>query len=140
MSFIDKTIVASDITPKAVFENRRTLIKAAAAGSFGAALAPWFSREAFASTPEKLSATLNSTYSTKDEATPYKYVTSYNNFYEFGTDKSDPAANAGSLQTRPWTISIEGLVKKPVTLDIDALLKLAPMEERIYRMRCVEGW
>ena len=70
----------------------------------------------------------------------YKNVTTYNNFYEFGTDKTDPFANAGTLQTRPWTISIEGLVKKPLTLDIDALLKLAPMEERIYRMRCVEGW
>jgi len=67
-------------------------------------------------------------------------VTSYNNFYEFGTDKSDPAAYASTLQTRPWTISIEGLVKKPLTLDIDALLKLAPIEERIYRLRCVEGW
>ena len=76
----------------------------------------------------------------KDEPTSYKYITTYNNFYEFGMDKSDPAAYAESLQTRPWTITIEGLVKKPVTLDIDALLKLAPMEERIYRMRCVEGW
>ncbi len=140
MGFIDKTILASDITPKAVFENRRSLIKAAAVGSFGAALAPWFSREAFASTSEKLNAVLNPMYSTKDEATPYKYITTYNNFYEFGTDKADPAARADSLQARPWTISIEGLVKKPVTLDMDALLKLAPMEERIYRMRCVEGW
>ncbi len=140
MAFTDKTLLASEVTPKAVFENRRALIKAAAAGSFGAALAPWFSRQALAATPEKLSASLNSAYDPKEEATPYKYVTTYNNFYEFGTDKSDPAAHAGSLQTRPWTISIEGLVKKPVTLDIDALLKLAPMEERIYRMRCVEGW
>jgi sulfoxide reductase catalytic subunit YedY len=140
MSFIDKTILPGDITPRSVFENRRSLIKAAAAGSFGMALAPWFSREALASNPEKLSAALNATYSTKDELTPYKYATTYNNFYEFGTDKADPAANAHTLQTRPWTVSIEGLVKKPVTLDIDALLKLAPIEERIYRMRCVEGW
>ena len=140
MRFIDKTISASDITPQAVFENRRTLIKAAAAGTFGAALAPWFSREALAANPEKLSAALNSTYSSKDELTPYKYVTSYNNFYEFGTDKADPAEYAHTLQTRPWSISIEGLVKKSLTLDIDTLLKLAPMEERIYRMRCVEGW
>ena len=140
MRFLDKTILSSDITPQAVFENRRALIKVAAAGSFGAALAPWFSRQALAATPDKLAATLNSAYSVKEESTPYKYVTSYNNFYEFGTDKSDPVAYASSLQTRPWTISIEGLVKKPLTLDIDALLKLAPMEERIYRMRCVEGW
>ena len=140
MRFIDKTISASNITPQAVFEHRRTLIKAAAAGTFGTALAPWFSRQALAANPEKLSAALNAAYSSKDELTPYKYVTSYNNFYEFGTDKADPAEYAHTLQTRPWTISIEGLVKKPVTLDIDALLKLAPMEERIYRMRCVEGW
>jgi methionine sulfoxide reductase catalytic subunit len=140
MRFIDKTILASDITPRLVFDHRRDLIKAAAAGTFGMALAPWFSRQALAANPEKLSATLNSAYSSKDETTPYKFVTGYNNFYEFGTDKSDPAAHAESLQTKPWTISIEGLVKKPITLDIDSLLKLAPMEERIYRMRCVEGW
>lgn len=140
MSFIDKTIRPGDITPRSVFENRRSLIKAAAAGSFGMALAPWFSREALAANPEKLSAELNAAYSTKDELTTYKYATTYNNFYEFGTDKADPAANAHTLQTRPWTISIEGLVKKPITIDIDVLLKLAPIEERIYRMRCVEGW
>jgi len=72
--------------------------------------------------------------------TAYKDATSYNNFYEFGTDKSDPAQNAGTLRTRPWTVSIEGEVKKPMTLDLDALLKLAPLEERVYRLRCVEGW
>jgi methionine sulfoxide reductase catalytic subunit len=140
MSFFDPNILPSDITPKAVFDQRRNLIKAAAAGSFGMALAPWFSRQALAASPEKLAATLNSSYASKEELTPYKYVTGYNNFYEFGTDKADPAAYAESLQTRPWTVSIEGLVKKPLTLDIDSLLKLAPIEERIYRMRCVEGW
>ena len=72
--------------------------------------------------------------------TPYAHVAGYNNFYEFGTDKSEPAANAGSLKTRPWTVQVEGEVRKPGTFDIDALLKLAPMEERIYRLRCVEGW
>jgi sulfoxide reductase catalytic subunit YedY len=140
MRFKDKTILASDITPREVFENRRSLIKTAAAGGLGMALAPWFSRQALASSSEKLAATLNATYSSKDELTPYKYVTSYNNFYEFGTDKSDPAAHASTLQTRPWAISVEGLVKKPLTLDMDSLLKLAPIEERIYRLRCVEGW
>lgn len=140
MRYFDPKILASEITPQAVFENRRDLIKAAAAGTFGLALAPWFSRQALAANPEKLAATLNASYAPKDELTPLKYVTSYNNFYEFGTDKSDPAAYASTLQTRPWTVSIEGLVKKPMTLDMDDLLKLAPMEERIYRMRCVEGW
>ena len=120
MPFFDPTIKPSDVTPQAVFENRRDLIKAAAAGTFGLALAPWFSRQAIAAVPEKLIATLNSAYTPKEEVTPYKYVTSYNNFYEFGTDKADPIAYAQSLQTRPWAISIEGLVKKPITLDIDA--------------------
>lgn len=132
--------LSQEITPRAVFEGRRDLIKSAAAGAFGIALAPWFSREAMAVNPQKLATTPNPAFMAKDEPTSYKYVTTYNNFYEFGTDKSDPAAYAHTLQTRPWTVSIEGLVKKPVTLDIDALLKLAPMEERIYRMRCVEGW
>jgi sulfoxide reductase catalytic subunit YedY len=140
MQMKDQKILPSDITPKSVFENRRELIKAAAAGSFGLALAPWFSRNVLAANSEKLAATLNPAYTPKDELSGYKNVTTYNNFYEFGTDKTDPFVNAGSLQTRPWTISIEGLVKKPMTLDIDALLKLAPMEERIYRMRCVEAW
>jgi sulfoxide reductase catalytic subunit YedY len=67
-------------------------------------------------------------------------ATSYNNYYEFGTDKGDPAQHAHTLKTRPWTVSIEGEVKKPGTFGIDELLKLAPMEERVYRLRCVEGW
>jgi len=75
-----------------------------------------------------------------DKPTPIEAVTTYNNFYEFGTDKSDPAEKAGALKTRPWTVTVEGLVNKPRTYDIDDLLKLAPMEERIYRLRCVEGW
>ncbi len=138
MYFIDKTILPSDITPKTVFENRRHIIKTAAAGGFGMALAPWFYREALAAT-EGWAATLNPAFADKVGLTQLKYVTSYNNFYECGTDKRDPAAYAETLQTHPWSISIEGLVKKPMTLDIDALLKLAPMQERIYRMRCLEG-
>jgi methionine sulfoxide reductase catalytic subunit len=72
--------------------------------------------------------------------TPWESITSYNNFYEFGTDKEDPARHAGSLRTRPWTVSIEGEVKKPQAVDVDALLRWFPLEERIYRMRCVEAW
>ena len=67
-------------------------------------------------------------------------MTSYNNFYEFGTDKSDPADNAGTLKTRPWTVACEGEIKKPETIDIDKLIKLFPLEERVYRFRCVEAW
>lgn len=138
MRYTDKTILTRDITPQAVFENRRRLIQLAVAGSFGAALSPWFSRNALAA--NALGATPNSLYQAKEEPTSLKNITNYNNFYEFGTDKSDPHAKADSLKTRPWTVTIEGLVKQPMTLDIDALLKLAPLEERIYRMRCVEGW
>ena len=75
-----------------------------------------------------------------DKVTSYKDVTTYNNFYEFGVDKADPAKNAHSLITRPWTVAVEGHVKRPKVYDIDALLKLAPLEERVYRLRCVEGW
>ena len=140
MSYQDPRILPSDITPQAVYEKRRQLIQAAAAGSFGLALAPWFSREALAANTQTLAATPNPLYLGKDDLTPLKDVTGYNNFYEFGTDKRAPAENAATLQTRPWTITVEGLVKKPMTFDIDALLKLAPIEQRVYRLRCVEGW
>jgi len=140
MTYQDPHILPSDITPQAVYEKRRQLIQAAAAGSFGLALAPWFSREALAANTQTLAATPNPLYLGKDDLTPMKDVTGYNNFYEFGTDKRAPAENATTLQTRPWTITVEGLVKKPMTFDIDALLKLAPMEQRVYRLRCVEGW
>lgn len=75
-----------------------------------------------------------------DELTPFKDVTHYNNFYEFGTGKEDPAQNAGSLKTRPWSITVEGEVNKPKVFDMEELLKLAPLEERVYRLRCVEAW
>jgi methionine sulfoxide reductase catalytic subunit len=75
-----------------------------------------------------------------DKLTRFEDASTYNNFYEFGTDKSDPAQNASTLRPRPWTVSVEGLVNKPQRFDLDSLLKLAPMEERIYRLRCVEGW
>jgi sulfoxide reductase catalytic subunit YedY len=142
-------IAASEITPREIFEQRRTLIRAAAAGAFGATLAPWFARSALAQTQPgnqtspagvKLPGVSNPQYQLKDKLSRYKDVTSYNNFYEFGTDKADPAKHAQSLITRPWTVAVEGLVKKPKVYDIDELLKLAPLEERIYRLRCVEGW
>jgi sulfoxide reductase catalytic subunit YedY len=77
---------------------------------------------------------------TMDKLTDYKDASGYNNFYEFGTDKADPAKNAGSLVTNPWTVEVEGLVKKPAKYAIEDLLKLSAQEERIYRLRCVEGW
>jgi methionine sulfoxide reductase catalytic subunit len=135
--------LSSEITPRAVFESRRLFIRQiAASAAAGSALWEMANREAFAqaSPAQKLAARRNGAYSAMDNPTPFKDATTYNNFYEFGTDKSDPAENAHTLKPRPWTVSIEGEVKKPTTLDLDALLKLAPLEERIYRLRCVEGW
>ena len=133
---------SSEITPRAVFESRRSFIRQMAVGSIaGASLLEMASREAFAQgNLPKLAARANPAFVAPDKQTSYKDATTYNNYYEFGTDKSDPAQYAGSLRTRPWTVSIEGEVKKPMTLDLDALLKLAPLEERVYRLRCVEGW
>ncbi|MES2076171.1 MAG: protein-methionine-sulfoxide reductase catalytic subunit MsrP, partial [Pseudomonadota bacterium] len=138
----DGLILPSDITPREVFESRRGFIKQlAVGGAASAGLIEMAGREAFAQgLNPKLAAKLNPAYSAMDKQTAYKDATSYNNFYEFGTDKSDPAQYAGTLKPRPWTVSIEGEVKKPMTLDLDALLKLAPLEERVYRLRCVEGW
>ena len=136
-------ITPSEITPRTIFESRREFIRNMAAGAVAsAAMIEMANREVFAASADaqKLNAKLNPAYALQEKKTAYKDATTYNNFYEFGTDKADPAVNAHTLKTRPWTISIEGEVKKPVVLDIDALLKLAPIEERIYRLRCVEGW
>ena len=145
-SELGTAIAPSEITPREIFEQRRLLIRAAAAGTFGAALAPFFARSAFAETVSptpggvKLAARSNPQFALKEKLTRYKDATTYNNFYEFGTDKADPAKYAGTLITRPWTVAVEGHVKNPKVYDIDELLKLAPLEERVYRMRCVEGW
>ncbi|MGE5648968.1 MAG: protein-methionine-sulfoxide reductase catalytic subunit MsrP [Bacillota bacterium] len=133
----------SEITPRAVFESRRSFIRQLTAGALaGGTIADMLMREAFAQPAEgkKLAAAPNPAYRVMDKPTEYKDATTYNNFYEFGTDKSDPAQYAGALKTSPWVVAIEGEVKKPFTLDLDALKKLAPLEERVYRLRCVEGW
>ena len=141
----------SDITDRALYENRREILKRMATGVAGAAMAGWAAREALAQSaaavprPGKLQA-LNTKPSSvagavsMDKLTPYKDSTTYNNFYEFGTDKSDPAANAHTLKTSPWSVDIEGLVRKPGKWALEDLLKVSAMEERIYRLRCVEGW
>jgi len=138
---------ASDITPRAVYEDRRALLKTLAAGAAGSVLAGWAAREALAQTPRpgKLAALPGARSAvvgavTMEKITTYADATSYNNFYEFGTDKADPARHAHALQTSPWSVEIEGLVNKPGRYALEDLLKLSPMEERIYRLRCVEGW
>ncbi len=136
--------VPSEITPRAVYEGRRAWLQQLAAGAVGGALAGWAAREALAqgTAGAKLPAVRSSVAGavTMEKPTALKDATTYNNFYEFGTDKADPAAHAHTLKTRPWTVAVEGEVHKPRSFGIDELLKLAPMEERIYRLRCVEGW
>ena len=128
----------SEITPRTAYLSRRQLMQAALAAAGSAALPAWAQPQALAALPGARSSLAGAL--TMDKLTPLADATSYNNFYEFGTDKADPAAKAHTLKTRPWTVQIEGEVKKPGTWDIDALLKLATMEERVYRLRCVEGW
>ena len=139
---------SSEITPKAVYEDRRQMLKRMAGGAAGVAIAAWAGRQAMAqqvTRPGKLAA-LASTKSavagavTMEKLTDYKDASTYNNFYEFGTDKADPARNAHTLKTSPWTVEVEGLVKKPGKYGIEDLIKLSAQEERIYRLRCVEGW
>ncbi len=139
-------IKSSEITSKELYESRRDFMSEAvrSLGAIAAGISAsgllFGSQVAEASTASKLTGLRKSAFSSSEATTPYKDVTTYNNFYEFGTDKYSPAKLAGTLNTRPWSISIEGEVKHKKTFDIDALLKLAPLEERIYRFRCVEGW
>ena len=142
--------LSSEITGPSAYSGRRGLIKLMASGLGGAALASWAGRAAWAQAagtqrPGKLAALAGEKSGvagamTMDKLTDYKDASSYNNFYEFGTDKAEPAKNAHTLQTTPWTVEVEGLVKKPAKYTLEDLLKLKAMEERIYRLRCVEGW
>ncbi len=127
-------ISRSEITPKTLFYSRRHFMQATG----GAALAAIVAQPLKAG--EKLSGAKPSAFNTDEELTSYKDVTTYNNFYEYGTDKEDPFKNAGRLQTKPWTLTVDGEVHKPKTFAIEELLSLAPLEERIYRLRCVEAW
>src|SRR6202008_1848151 len=136
------SIQSSEITPRATYMNRRAFMAAGAASA--AALAA--DRFAHVFRPDEVRAeakltTVPSKLSTQGlTLTSLEDITHYNNFYEFGVDKGDPARNAGALPTRPWTVKVDGMVKQPKTFDIDALLKLRPLEDRVYRHRCVEGW
>ena len=133
---------SSDITPKSLYLNRRSFM-AGAAVLAGAALATHKLGTVLAPSEAVMAGTKldysKSSYSTSDPETPFKDVSNYNNYYEFSTDKYEPAELAKNFNPRPWSIKVEGLVNKPKTFDIDALLKMQ-LQERIYRMRCVEGW
>src|SRR5437899_6426499 len=153
MARLPKDPASAEITPEAVYLRRREFLKNAAlyagtAAAVGGGLVALVGRGSRA-TPAQAdglppllpagSATA-SPYSVDEPRTRYEDVTTYNNFYEFGLGKSDPSENAGTLRSRPWTIRVEGEVKKPKTFDIDALLSSFGLEERVYRMRCVEAW
>src|SRR3984893_10954606 len=134
----------SDVTPRDIYMNRRKFLYGmglaggvALAGKTLANLA-FPSIRAYAST--KLEGVVKGPFSTDEKVSPEATVTTYNNYYEFGTDKGDPSKNAGKFVTSPWSVSVEGEVAKPRKFTMDEILKLAPIEERIYRHRCVEGW
>lgn len=143
-------ILSSEITDPAVYARRRDILKQMATGVAGLSMATWASRQALAQAswgvrPAKLAAlpaqmSKVAGANTTEKATLYKDASSYNNFYEFGTDKADPARNAHTLKTKPWSVEVEGLVSRPGTLQLEDLLKLSAQEERVYRLRCVEGW
>ena len=126
-------ILPSEITEESMFEQRRYILKAAGVAAAGLLL-PVQSQAIQIPDFQKTA------YGKEEKLTSYEDITSYNNYYEFGTGKEDPARESVLFKPAPWTIRIEGAVKQPKTLDIGQLLKLAPLEERIYRMRCVEGW
>ena len=136
-------IKSSEITDEKLYRNRRHFLLTAATAAAGAVIAACKKSPppnvATAPLP-KLEGIVKSSFTVDEPINSLKDITSYNNFYEFGTDKSDPAANAHTLITRPWTVAVEGEVMKPKTFDLDELLKLAPLEERVYRFRCVEAW
>jgi len=133
--------LGSEITPRRVYDRRSVLQGALAAGAALSGLPA----AAQSARPGKLAPLAGAKSAvagalTMEKPTAYNDITHYNNFYEFGTDKGDPAQYAGRLKTRPWTVAVDGEVSKPGSFDIDTLMKLAPMEDRVYRMRCVEGW
>lgn len=142
--------LSSEITAPEVYRGRREMLRLLGGGVAGAAMASWAVRDALAQSsaytlPAKNPALAHSASRvagavTMDKLTDYKDASTYNNFYEFGTDKSDPARYAHKLKTSPWSVDVQGLVKKPGRYNLEDLIKLSAIEERIYRMRCVEGW
>lgn len=137
-------VKSSEITSRELYMNRRQFILAASATALTAGATVSEAESLFSANQavaaERLPNLRKSSYSTTEKVNSLKDITSYNNFYELGTEKTDPAQNAKYLVTKPWTVTVEGEVKKPKTYDIDQIMKLSPLEERIYRLRCVEAW
>jgi sulfoxide reductase catalytic subunit YedY len=128
-------IKIGEITDQALYLNRRAFMVGAAALALAPGAAP-----AAAPAGQALPAARNKAFDIADALTKFQDASSYNNFYEFGVNKEDPARLAGTLKPRPWKVQVDGLAHKPKTFDIDDVLKMAPLEERVYRLRCVEGW
>ena len=134
-------IRSSEITDEHVYHDRRKFIKiAAGVGALGAIGAATLPRLLAEGTPAAVDPESPGVEPLDDELTSFEAITNYNNFYEFGTDKRDPAKNAHTLETRPWTVVVDGEVHKPRVFDIEDILKTFPTEERVYRLRCVEAW
>lgn len=134
-------IRSSEITPESLYHNRRSFLRTASVATAGLALgsiAPF--PELLANEQDNRKPARKSPYDTDEKLTPYKDITTYNNFYEFGVDKDDPHKNAQNFRTQPWTIRVEGHVKKPATFNLEDILKGQTLEDRIYRLRCVEAW
>ena len=132
-------IKSSEITPKDMYLNRREFLTGAAITG-AVAVRELAAPSVVAQANTKIDGIQKSQFSTEEKITPYKDVTNYNNYYEFSTDKYEPAGLAKNFKTRPWTVTIDGHVKKKQVLDVDTIIKMASPEERIYRHRCVEGW
>jgi len=141
--------ISSEITPQTTYNNRRQILRQWSATALATGLVGWTEREAFAQglgngavklagLPAAQSSVQGAM--TVEKSTSYKDATTYNNFYEFGTDKSLPALQAHTLKTSPWTIEVEGMVKKPTRFNLEDVMKWGAMQERVYRLRCVEGW
>jgi len=124
----------SDVTPKQFYLNRRRFLAA------GSAIAGAWALPTPAGATMKLNNVTKSAYTVNEKITSREDITSYNNYYEFGTDKEEPSRNAKTLRPSPWQVQVGGLVNKPKTYDLDSIMKIAPLEERIYRHRCVERW
>jgi methionine sulfoxide reductase catalytic subunit len=137
-------IRSSEITPKSLYLNRRKFLAGAAmagvAAASGAGLRELVAPSMTALAGNKIDGIKKSPFSTTEAITPFKDVSTYNNYYEFSTEKDEPAKMATKFRARPWKVKIEGQVDKKQELDIETIIKMAPAEERIYRHRCVEGW
>jgi sulfoxide reductase catalytic subunit YedY len=132
-------IRSSEITPQSVYVRRRDFLLASSAALVAAGCGSLFD-EVSAQTGTKLPNVKKSPLSTTEKQNSFTDITTYNNFYEFGTDKSSPSENARNFRTKPWTLAVEGEVAKPATYNLEDFIKTNTLEERIYRMRCVEAW